>query len=202
MVVVGTGGFATEVHDTIVALNLVDQIECFDVSNKEQQKSGSFRDIPVKLLSEMNLEGKQAVLDYGDPMSSAKFVGSCADSIDLLNIIHPSAIVSPFGKLGKGNIIGSQANINADAVIGDHVIVNRQVAIGHDSKIVAYSQLGPGCVLSGNVTLGKNVFIGAQSAIRERIKISDNIVVGMGAIVVRDSEIEGVYVGNPTKLKQ
>ena len=202
MIVIGIGGFAKEVYETLFDLNLIHQIERFTESIRDQFRVSFFCKKFVKLLFYLDLNGKKLVLSFGDHSSRAAFVGDCDSIVLLQNIIHLSTIITSFTKFGIDAIIGSGASKNAVTILEDDTVIDGLVAIGHVSTIGEYSQLCPECVINRNSKLGNGVFISAKSVIRERIKISDNIVVGMGAIVVRDIEIEGIYVVNPTKLKQ
>jgi acetyltransferase-like isoleucine patch superfamily enzyme len=47
--------------------------------------------------------------------------------------------------------------------------------------------------------IGKNVSIGTNATILP-VNICDNAVIGAGAVVTKDINIPGVYVGNPAKL--
>lgn len=45
--------------------------------------------------------------------------------------------------------------------------------------------------------LGNMCYIGSGAVLREGITICDNVVIGAGAVVVRDIEKPGTYVGVP-----
>src|SRR5690625_4576116 len=66
------------------------------------------------------------------------------------NVIHPDATISHNAKLGNGNIILSNTSIDPKVIIENHVIINKNVSIGHDSKLKSYSQISPGCNLGGH----------------------------------------------------
>ena len=42
-------------------------------------------------------------------------------------MIHPTAIISPYSEIGYGTVVMPNAVVNADTVIGEHVIINTSV---------------------------------------------------------------------------
>src|SRR5690606_12573912 len=72
----------------------------------------------------------------------------------LLNVIHPTSIISKYATFGIGNFVAANATINALAQIGNHCILNTGCIIEHECIIADGVHIAPGVVLAGNVTVG------------------------------------------------
>ncbi len=91
--------------------------------------------------------------------------------------IHPTAIVSPKAKLGKGVEVGPYSLIGDDVKIGDgtiihsHVVIEGDTEIGKNNKIFPYAIIG--AVPQDLKYAGEKsrVVIGDNNTIRERVSI-------------------------------
>ena len=111
-------------------------------------------------------------------------------------IIHPSASVSSYAKIGFGSTILHNVVITPDAVIGDHVIIEYGAMIGHDTLIEDFVTIGPGAIVSGSVRLRRGVFLGAGCMIRNDLTINEGALIGMGAVAVKEVPAKATVVGN------
>ena len=115
-------------------------------------------------------------------------------------VIHPTAFVSRFARIGAGSAIMPHAAVNACANIGRHCIINTGAIVEHENLISDFAHLSPGATLSGAVTVGECTHIGAGAVIRNNITIAANCVIGAGAAVVNNLLEPGTYVGIPAKV--
>jgi sugar O-acyltransferase (sialic acid O-acetyltransferase NeuD family) len=98
-------------------------------------------------------------------------------------MIHDGAIVQPFATIGENTIVRSGAHLS------------HHVDVGADSFVSASACLG------GNVIVQPRCFIGLNATIRDGITIARGCAIGAGAVVVEDTEPEGLYVGVPARRK-
>ncbi len=119
--------------------------------------------------------------------------------IQLVTIIHPSAVVSPYSEIGKGSVVFAGAVINAFATIGIGCIINTGSTIDHDCALADGVHVSPGAHVGGNVHVGKAAWVGIGSSVRQCIKIGENVVVGAGAAVVNDIEPGLTVIGVPAR---
>jgi len=93
--------------------------------------------------------------------------------------VHPTAVVDPTVKLGRGVSIQPHAVVEPNATIGDKSIIGAGSYVGHECVI------GTSCVIYPNVT------------IRERTRIGSRVVVHSGAIIGADGfgfeSVDGRY---------
>jgi sugar O-acyltransferase (sialic acid O-acetyltransferase NeuD family) len=118
---------------------------------------------------------------------------------EFINLVHPSAVVSPSVELGQGVQIMAGAVIQADSKIADNVIINSRAIIEHDCVIAAHSHIGPGAVLCGQVALGEHVFVGAGATVIQGIEIAAGALVGAGTVVVKNLDAN-VSVRGPSAI--
>lgn len=188
-VLIGAGGFAREIVAEVF-LQTKMQLKCF--VDDEYWADGLYK------ISEFNPESQSALIAVGNPEDKMKLLAKLPENTKFWNYISPKAYVNNLS-LGVGNFICAGVIITTNVKIGNHVHLNLQTTIGHDSVLGDFVTTAPSVNISGNVTVGKGVYLGTKSCIREKISICDNVVLGMNAGVVSDIQESGVYVGTPAK---
>jgi UDP-N-acetylbacillosamine N-acetyltransferase len=122
-----------------------------------------------------------------------------SSGFEIVNLIHPSAIVSPSATIGIGTVVMPNVIVNAKAIIEDGVILNSGCIIEHECVIEEFAHISPNVALAGNVTIGKFTHIGIGSNVIQGIKIGSNSIIGAGSVVVKNiSDFTKAY-GVPCK---
>lgn len=119
--------------------------------------------------------------------------------IRFATVIDPSVIISKRVDIGEGTIICAGTIITVDIKIGKHVIINLDCTIGHDDVIEDFVTVYPSVNVSGNVSVGECSELGTGMQIIQGKNVAPNTIVGAGAVIVKDLNESGTYVGSPAK---
>ncbi len=116
-------------------------------------------------------------------------------------LIHPSVTLADFQfiQIGPGTVIGADVRLTVNITIGQHVLLDRRVMVGHDTQIGDFSSLTPGVIVSGAVVLDAGVFVGTGATISNQVTIGQNATVGAGAVVVDNLPGFCTAVGIPAR---
>ncbi len=114
-------------------------------------------------------------------------------------LIHPSAIIGTDVKIGIGTVVMAGVVINCYTLIGKGCIINTNSNIDHDNSIGDYVHISPGSSLGGTVNVGEGSWLGIGSVISNNLNIINNTIVGAGAVVIKDIDKSGTYVGVPAR---
>ena len=112
---------------------------------------------------------------------------------------HPSAIVSPFARIGAGAQLLAASVVQAGADVGEGCIVNTAAVVEHDVTLGAWVHVAPRALVCGDATIGARSHIGAGAVVRQGLRLGEDTVVGAGAVVVKDFAGGGVLVGVPAR---
>jgi sugar O-acyltransferase (sialic acid O-acetyltransferase NeuD family) len=212
----GASGFAKEVDWLINEIfeedNSVDFRPDYFVVHKDDSKIGD-RINNISVISEEDAISKFAhsseylvnvFVSIGSPFIKEKIVNNINEikNFKFPTIIHPNVSLDKRAerlKIGQGVIICSKNVLTTDIKIESFVHLNLACTIGHDTVIGSFSTISPGVNISGNVKLGKNTFVGTNATILENISIVSKVIIGAGAVVSKDLNEAGTYVGIPAK---
>lgn len=202
IVVIGNGGHSKVVQDVIKATSKYEILAILDdnFSNVVYENNCCYG--PISFVSKL-LEENDAffVVAIGANDVRKQIVTQTQIPYEyFVNVIHPSAIISPKVNLGKGIVVMPNAVVNADTVIGDHVIVNSGAIVEHDNILEDYVHISPNATLTGNVTVGQGSQIGAGATLIPGISVGKWSVVGAGATVIRDLPSNCKAVGSPARV--
>jgi sugar O-acyltransferase (sialic acid O-acetyltransferase NeuD family) len=117
-----------------------------------------------------------------------------------INIIHPSAIISPQVSMGVGNFIAPGVIINTDTRIGNYTIINTAATLDHDNLIKDFAQISPGCNLAGHITVEEHAFLGTGVVVIPSKTIGTQSVIGAGAVVITDIPPNSTALGVPARV--
>ncbi len=119
----------------------------------------------------------------------------------MVNLIHPSAIISSSANIEKGGVlIMPLVIINAKAKIKRGTILNSSCVIEHECEVGEFSHISVGAKLAGNVKIGKLCFLGINSAVLPNLSLADESVLGGGAVLTKSVESKGIFAGIPARI--
>ena len=105
--------------------------------------------------------------------------------------------------IGDGTNIGSCCTIDRglidNTIIGDYVMIDNLVHIGHNCVIEDYCILAGQVGLSGSVKLQKNVMIGGDVSVKDNITIGENSIIAGASKVFKDFPKNSKIGGNPAQ---
>ena len=203
--IVGTGGFAREVLFLIDEIGIFDKVRAFiepDHIWQEKWKDAKIMDIPVLPFSDVKPSMDKITIGVADPGLREKTTGQLDEGCEYMTLIHPHASVSRWTQLGKGAIVTKGCIVTTQIEIGQHCQLNLNTTVGHDCRIGNFFTTAPSVNISGICNIGNGVYFGTGAGTKQGISICNNVIIGMGAMVVKNIEEAGTYVGIPaTKVK-
>lgn len=104
-------------------------------------------------------------------------------NLNLVTLIHPSAIVSKYCIIEPGCVVMANSVLNADVTIGKGCIINTAATIDHDCCIGDFVHISPGVHLGGTCSVGQLTWIGIGSTVINNIDIEENRLVKAGSII-------------------
>lgn len=116
-----------------------------------------------------------------------------------VEVRHPSAVVSPFARVGAGAQLMAGCIVQPGAQIGSGAIVNTAAVVEHDVRIGDYVHVAPRAVVCGNADVGAGSHVGAGAVVRQGVRLGEGTIVGAGAVVVKDAGPASLLVGMPAR---
>lgn len=200
ILILGAGGLAREIAEVILCENKDQELAFFD--NVTEKLMILWRDKELKVFKDLKEVPKnyKFIVGVGSPRGKKILVEKALAQ----GLTPRKTFVSAGSKIysawaGKGGFIGAGCVITTNVVIKDYCVINISNTIGHDAVINDYCTINPQSSISGNVELGEGVFVGVGATILEKLKIVDDAVIGAKALVTKNIEKAGTYVGIPAR---
>ena len=121
--------------------------------------------------------------------------------LNIVSIIHPTALISSSVSIGKGACIFGGVVINAETDLGVGAILNTGCTVDHDCRVGEFSHISPGVHLAGHVAVGDFSWLGIGSSVVQHLTIGPNTTIGAGSVVVKDIPGSSVAFGVPCLVR-
>jgi acetyltransferase-like isoleucine patch superfamily enzyme len=117
--------------------------------------------------------------------------------------IGDDCFIGPFVEIQKNVVVGHKTKIQSHTFVCELVTIGENCFIGHGVMFIN-DLFSDGKPAGGDknkwksTQIASNVSIGSNATILP-VKICDNVVIGAGSVVTKDIEVPGIYAGNPAK---
>jgi len=206
LILIGAGGHARIAID-IANLNNFKILGIIDLNYKQKKKTEYINSYPVigglEKLKNFETKNIKAFISIGDNITRKKYYKILLNrNFSVINLIHPSAIISKSVSLGSGVMVGPGAIINANSMIKDNVIINSGSIIEHEVTVFSHSHCAPRSIVAGRSIIGETVVVGAGSIIIENLEIGKNSIIAAGSTVIKKVANNLLIAGTPGKIKK
>jgi sugar O-acyltransferase (sialic acid O-acetyltransferase NeuD family) len=202
--VFGSGGHAKVVIATIRAVGTFDVRGVLD--DDPGRWGAAVSNVPILgavSRSEIARRGiSNAVLAIGANHHRAAVAERLDGAVEWLSVVHPTAHLADGVQIGLGTVVFAGVIVQADTVVGNHVILNTACTVDHDGVINDFVHVAPGTHLAGNVRIGTGTLLGVGSCAIPGAEVGAWSTVGAGAVVVKDIPAGAVAVGVPATCRR
>lgn len=176
LLLVGAGGFGRVVSETAV-LNydcaFVDDGVEFGTEICGVKVVGNTSDLPV-----LFGEYKKMIVTIGNNVIRERIYKAAAEmGYEFPNLIHSSAYVSPYAKIGCGCVFLNNVTVQNGSTVGNGVLLNPGVEIHHDCSVADFDLIYTNSVVRTYARVGK------------RVRIGSNVTISNNAVVTDDTDI-------------
>jgi sugar O-acyltransferase (sialic acid O-acetyltransferase NeuD family) len=201
LIIVGFSGFGKEVHFLATRLGLA--VHGFLDDNPAVQGQ-AFAGTPVLGTVDqwVAFSEYEFVIAVGNPRVRRKILNKMTSlgTPVFTTLIDPAAIVmADQVRVGPGSILCAGTICTVEIDIGEHVIVNLNCTIGHETRLESFVTVAPLVAISGNVLIGEAAEIGTGASIRQGLTIGRGGMLGMGSVLTKNIPENTVFFGSPAK---
>lgn len=203
LVIIGAGGLGREVAQYVLDMNAYEILGYIDddITKQHQVYNG------IEVLGDMSALGKlikaeqiYAFCAIAKPSIKQKIQQELIEiGCETVNIIHPTAYLSPYVTLGTNVLIAPMCVITVNVTIGNFVHINPQCGIGHDTVIEDYTTFYWNVNTGGAAHIGRAAEFGSKAFIKQGLTVADNVIAGSGAVIVKDVPPNVTVKGVPAR---
>jgi len=191
VVIIGAGGFGREVLEIFKDQNKIKKkwniLGFIDENKKLHGKKINNYEVLGGIDWFKNHRDVECVCAIGETDVKKRVIDRLQKyDINFCNAIHPSVIMSEFIEIGKGVIICAGTILTVNIKIKNHVIININSTIGHDSIIEDYCSIMPTVIINGQNHLSKGVYIGTGATFIQNISVGAWSIIGAGSVVINN----------------
>ncbi|MCR5783695.1 MAG: NeuD/PglB/VioB family sugar acetyltransferase [Clostridia bacterium] len=209
IVLIGAGGFGREVAHIIERLN--DEEKRYDLIGFLDDGSQFGPDSSIN--GYPWLGNSNWIVEHKDEAVCNCTIGNAAlkaeiqerlmgQGVRFETIIASGVGIGKFSEIGAGCVFYRNVGISVNCKIGDGVLLNNGVTVGHDAVIGNYSCVMPGTGISGGCVIGERVNIGGHAFMIPGRKVGDGARVAAGSVVFTNVKAGTTVLGNPAKRIQ
>jgi sugar O-acyltransferase (sialic acid O-acetyltransferase NeuD family) len=199
LLIIGASGHGRVIADIASKMNKWQEIAFLDDDETIKESMGI--EVIGKVIDAFNcVEEYDIFVAIGNNKIREKVQGQLEDlGASIPALIHPTAVIGEQVELNLGTVVMAGAVINCCTKVGKGCIINTGVTLDHDDLIEDYVHISPGTNVAGTVRIGKGSWLGIGSVVSNKVNICSGCRVGAGAVVIKDIDEAGTYVGVPAK---
>jgi len=189
-VLIGAGGM---VETVISAARKMGTYMVVGILDDQKNIGDEFLGVPVigreDMASDLLRSGvTKAFISFASPSDRKKrydtFLKYKSARFEMINIIHPKAVIEESVSFGEGNLILENSVIGANCNIGDLNYINVGSLLCHHVTLKDNNHIAPGAILAGGVSVDNHCLIGMAATTVSNCCISSDVTVNNGAAVV------------------
>ena len=191
LAIIGAGKAALQLLDALVSEKKY-YPECYYDNNKELTgklllNTPIIGKVDIKKIKKDYANNKfdEIIISFSSNINQRKHIYEQIreSNIPIANIIHPSAVVGNFFKIGFGNIIFANVRIGPFVEIKNNNVISAYCSFEHHNFIDSHNTFGPGVMTSGSCTIKNENKFGTRIFIEPKIKIGNNCLISSGVIL-------------------
>lgn len=177
--------------------------------NKEYMTTDRFKDRPVVPFEELEQHYPPSEYRLFAPMTGVKmnnvrkkiYEEGKAKGYDFISYVSSKATVCD-NEIGENCFILEDNTLQPFTKIGNNVVMWSGNHIGHHGIIEDHVFFTSHVVLSGHCHVKERAWFGVNSTVRDYTTIGEGSLIGMGALITKDTEPNGLYIGAPAKKQE
>lgn len=204
IVIFGAGGFAREVAWLIAEINMCSPTAAVCFVGRGDEVGREVHGLAVLTAPEAyrRFPNAQVICTSG----SGAIREAMAQEAAAAGFRNYATLIDPGARydhdrvtIGTGTVICAGTILTTDIRLGNHVQINLDCTVGHDTEMEDYVTLAPGVHISGRVRICRGAYIGTGASVIPGVTIGAGATLGAGAVAVRDLPAGETHVGIPAK---
>ena len=199
----GASGMGREILETVRTINKADSKYEKIVFVDDNPELVSVQNVEVISLDKAYGSYEKEltlVLAIGEPATRRKVIERVESmGISFETVVYPGTAIPESTVMGKGCYIGPGCFISCNVTIGDYVLVQPSVNIGHDCVVEDNAVLSSLTCLAGNCHIGHDSYLAMNVTAIQGSKVGADSIVGMASVIQRDIPDEVIAMGNPAR---